>query len=339
MTSSPEGSATRGATLAEPQPRRAWWRWVKRVGTWGFFSLVGWLIFKQAQNIDWSEVLVSMQAIPMPMLLAAAALVACSFALYSSYDLLGRAMTGHTLGTGTVMGVTFISYAFNLNLGSLVGGVAFRYRLYSRLGLGNNTITRVLGFSMLTNWFGYLVVAGVAFFVWPMDLPPSWKIGNEGLRVLGAALVMLAVAYLALCALANERIWHVRSHELQTPSFRVALLQLVMSCTNWSLMGGVIWFLLERQVHYPHVLAVLLVAAVAGVITHVPAGLGVLEAVFVALLSHQVKEGPLLAALLAYRAMYYLAPLVIATAAYLLTEVRTRRTRRVALGASPAKTR
>jgi len=42
---------------------------------------------------------------------------------------LGRHLTRHRLGTGTVMGVTFISYAFNLNLGSLVGGVAFRYRV------------------------------------------------------------------------------------------------------------------------------------------------------------------------------------------------------------------
>ena len=99
-------------------------------------------------------------------------------------------MTGHRLRTGPVMGVTFISYAFNLNLGALVGGIAFRYRLYSRLGLDSNTITRVLGFSMLTNWFGYLVVAGAAFCFWPMSLPPDWKIGDEGLRILGAVLLL-----------------------------------------------------------------------------------------------------------------------------------------------------
>jgi uncharacterized membrane protein YbhN (UPF0104 family) len=100
-----------------------------------------------------------------------------------------------------------------------------------------------------------------------------------------------------------------------------------MSCLNWSLMGGVIWLLLQGQVGYPQVLAVLLVAAVAGVVTHVPAGLGVLEAVFVALLSHQVAQGKLLGALLAYRALYYLLPLLVATVAYLVTELRARRLR------------
>jgi hypothetical protein len=44
------------------------------------------------------------------------------------------------------------------------------------------------------------------------------------------------------------------------------------------------------------VLGVLLVAAVAGAITHIPAGLGVLEAVFLALLSDAVPAHVLLGA-------------------------------------------
>lgn len=309
---------------------RAWWHWLKRIATWTFFGLVAWLLVHQARTIDWAEVLQAVREIPLPALLAALLLAACSFALYSSYDLLGRHMTGHGLGARTVMGITFISYAFNLNLGSLIGGVAFRYRLYSRHGLNNITITRVLGFSMLTNWFGYLAVAGVAFFFWPMALPPDWKIEADGLRILGATLLALALAYLVLCAVAREHIWEIRGHELQTPALGMALLQLVMSCTNWALIGGVIWFLLQQQLPYPQVLAVLLVAAVAGVITHVPAGLGVLEAVFVALLSHQMPTDRLLGALLAYRAIYYLLPLCIASVAYFLTEVRARQRRRAA---------
>lgn len=308
--------------------RQSWWPWARRVVVWGFFGLVAWLLVTQARAIDWNEVFQAIRALPATTLLAAGALAASSFVLYSTYDLLGRHLTRHKLGAGTVMGVTFISYAFNLNFGSLVGGVAFRYRLYSRLGLGNATITRVLGFSMLTNWLGYLVVAGAAFFFWPMALPPEWKIGSGGLRVLGAVLLALSVGYLALCAFSAGRVWRVRGHTFKTPGLAMALLQLAMSCLNWSLMGGVIWLLLQGQVGYPHVLAVLLVAAVAGVVTHVPAGLGVLEAVFVALLSYQVAETTLLGALLAYRGLYYLLPLAVALGAYLVTEMRMRRSRR-----------
>ncbi|RYY79769.1 MAG: UPF0104 family protein, partial [Comamonadaceae bacterium] len=139
-------AAVRGSSGLTTRP---WWPWVKRIGTWTFFALIAWLLVRQARGIDWGEVMTAFSRLPAITLAAAAMLAAASFVLYSTYDLLGRRLTGHPLGTGTVMGVTFISYAFNLNLGSLVGGVAFRYRLYSRLGLDNDTITRVLGFSML----------------------------------------------------------------------------------------------------------------------------------------------------------------------------------------------
>ena len=308
------------------------WVWARRIGTWVFFALIAWLLVTQARTIDWGDVQASLAQLPRSALLIAGMLAACSFVLYSTYDLLGRHLTGHTLGTGTVMGVTFISYAFNLNLGSLIGGVAFRVRLYSRLGLRGSTITHVLGFSMLTNWLGYLVMAGAVLCFWPPSLPPNWELGNSGLRSLGIGLLLLAAAYLTVCACMRGRSWRVRGYDIGPPSMRIALLQLAMSCANWALMGGIIWFLLQRQVEYPHVLAVLLVAAVAGVVTHVPAGLGVLEAVFVTLLSHQLPQGRLLAALLAYRALYYLLPMAVATAAYVTTELRAKRQRRRGAG-------
>jgi uncharacterized membrane protein YbhN (UPF0104 family) len=309
-------------------PAAGGWRLVKRVGAWLFFAAVLALVVRQARTIDWNEVLDALRAIPRPALLAAAALAACSHLLYSTFDLLGRRMTGHRLGTRIVMRVTFISYAFNLNLGALVGGVAFRYRLYSRLGLDNLTITRVLGFSMLTNWLGYLVLAGAVFCFFPMVLPPDWRMDGEGLRILGALLLAAGAAYLLLCAIARQHTWNLRGHELDTPSLRMALLQLAMSALNWSLIGAMIWLLLQRQLPYHEVLAVALVAAVAGVVTHVPGGLGVLEAVFLALLGHRAPQGVLLGALLAYRAIYYLLPLVLAALTYVATELRARTRRR-----------
>jgi uncharacterized membrane protein YbhN (UPF0104 family) len=90
-------------------------------------------------------------------------------------------------------------------------------------------------------------------------------------------------------------------------------------------MAGAVFMLLQGKVPYADVLAVLLVAAVAGVITHVPAGLGVLEGVFIALLSHRVPEAQLLGALLGYRALYYIAPMVAAAVMYLQVELRARK--------------
>ncbi len=327
----PPDTTVRAKPYAPGLPRsfkaRPWWPWVKRVVAWTFLALVAWLIVRYARTLDWDDVLASVRALPRASVATAMGLAACSFVVYSTYDLLGRRMTGHRLGVGTTMGITFVCYAFNLNLGSLVGGVALRYRLYSRLGLDNDTITRVLGFSMLTNWFGYLVIAGAAFWFGSIGLPPGWRIDTGQLRVVGALLLAVGAAYLVACAVFGERVWRIGRHAIETPSIRMALLQLGVSTTNWALMGAVVWTLLQHQASYPQVLAVLLLAAVAGVITHVPAGLGVLEAVFVALLSHAIPEGRLIGALLAYRAVYYLVPLAVATLFYVVTEVRGRKLR------------
>ena len=304
---------------------RPWWPWLKRGASTVFFALVAGLLISQARTIDWPEVLTSLKAYPLSVAGIAVLLAAASFTLYSCFDLLGRRYTGHMLGTLTVMTVTFVSYVFNLNLGSLVGGVAFRYRLYSRLGLNTGRITRVMTLSMLTNWIGYLLLGGLVFSIMPPTLPDSWPLSTAHLRLVGIVLVLIAAGYLALCIFSRQRELTVRGHLIVLPSARLAALQLLMGASNWLIMSGIIYVLLQQRVEFSAVVSVLLLAAVAGVIAHVPAGLGVLEAVFVALLSHQMPQPTILAALVAYRVIYYLAPLCMAAVVYLVMETRAKK--------------
>ena len=97
--------------------------------------------------------------------------------------------------------------------------------------------------------------------------------------------------------------------------------------TNWLLMGGVAWLMLGRAEAFVTVFCVLMISSVAGLLTHIPANLGVLEAVFVALLAGRMGQGEVLAGVLGYRAVYYLTPLAVATVVYAVTEARTRRAR------------
>lgn len=310
---------------ARLEPLRPCWPWAKRLGLTLFFGWVAWLVASEARRIDWHAVLAAGQQVPARVLLLAAALAAASHLLYSCFDLLGRHYTGHRLRARTVMSVTFVSYVFNLNLGSLVGAVALRYRLYGRLGLRYSVITRVLAFSMLTNWLGYILLAGLVFSLSPPDLPKGWQLGSAGLRVLGVALLLLAAAYLVACGFSERRRFHVRGHRFTLPGLRLALLQLTMSLSNWLLISSLIYLLLPEGAAWLQVVSALLVAAIAGVISHVPSGLGVLEAVFLALMGSAVPEAELLASLLLYRAFYYLLPLSLATLLYVVTEARARR--------------
>ena len=314
------------------QPRswqkQRWWPWTKRGVSLAFFLLVAWLVVGQARTIAWGNVWTSLKEIPGGVLGLAGLLTLLTYSVYCSFDLIGRYHSRHKLSRRRVLLVTFISYAFNLNLGTIIGGVAFRYRLYGHYGLHGGQIAHVTALSMVTNWIGYCMLAGVVFLVWPLPLPPQWGMGTGDMRWLGALALGIALVYLAVCAWRGGRDGRslvIRGKAVPMPGWRLAILQQCLSATHWMLMASIIFVLLQGKAPYPTVLATLLVAAIAGVIAHVPAGLGVTEAVFVALMGHQVEHGPLLAALLGYRGIYYIGPLVIAAVSYLLVELQRRR--------------
>lgn len=313
-----------GQASSRPAARPRWHR-AKPVVTAVFMLLVLGLVVRHATQVDWPQVMQALYALSPRTVGLAGMLVVISYAIYCAFDLIGRHQTGHSLSPARVMAICFVSYAFNLNFGALIGGVAFRYRLYSRHGLSTAVITQVLGLSVLTNWLGYLLVAGLIFLLRPPALPGYWPLSTGSLRILGVVLLTAVAVYLLLCARARRRSWCWRQHRFSLPTGRVALLQLLLSSSNWLLTAGIVYLLLDQRLSYSLIVGVFLTAAIAGTITHIPAGLGVLEAVFITLLGHRIALPTLLAALLAYRALYYLAPLCIAAPFYAFLEARAKR--------------
>jgi uncharacterized membrane protein YbhN (UPF0104 family) len=319
------------ASVAEPPShttspqKRNLWRWLKRGVALLCFVMVPVLLFLLVRNMDWQEVGHALRSYKLSTLLTGVAITLASYLVFASYDLLSKRYTGHTVAASKVLALAFVCYAFNLNLSSWVGGIALRYRLYGKLGLKAATITQILSLGLITNWLGYLLIGGVVFALGFPDLPAGVKIGAAGLRLIGVAMVLVGVGYLAACAFARKRTWRVRGQEITLPTFRFALLQGATGALNWALMGSLIYLLLPAKASYCEVLAILLISSIAGVITHIPAGLGVLETIFITLLQGEYSKGALLAALIGYRALYFLLPLAISCVIYLVLEQRTRR--------------
>ncbi|WP_200551644.1 lysylphosphatidylglycerol synthase domain-containing protein [Kosakonia sp. LAM2021] len=304
------------------------WRLAKRVLTVLFFIAVVVLLVLYAQKVNWDDVWKVIRDYNRTALLSAVALVVVSYLLYGCYDLLGRAYCGHKLAKRQVMLVSFICYAFNLTLSTWVGGIGMRYRLYSRLGLPGSTITRIFSLSITTNWLGYILLGGVIFTFGVVQIPAHWYIDDTTLRIVGVVLLLVIAVYLWGCAFAKRRHLTIKGHKLVLPSWKFAVAQLVISSANWIAMGAIIWLLMGMQADFFFVLGVLLVSSIAGVIVHIPAGIGVLEAVFIALLaSEHVSQGMIIAALLAYRVLYYFLPLLLALVCYLLLESRAKKLR------------
>jgi len=293
---------------------------LKRLSALALFVVIVVLLVILVKNLQWQEVKRALLAYSSTTLMLGLAVGLASYLVFSSFDILGRSYTRHRLPARKVMPVAFVCYAFNLNLTSWVGGVAMRYRLYSRLGLSLSTITKVLSLSVFTNCLGYIIVAGVIFSLRLVTLPASWHLSATLLQWLGIGLLLIALAYLAFCALARRRTWQVLGHELTLPSLPLALAQAFLATLNWVLMALLIFLLLPAAVSYSAVLGILLISGIAGMIAQIPAGLGVLETVFIGVLQHQLPKESIVAALIGYRAIYFLLPLAIAFVIYLLLE-------------------
>ena len=306
-------------------PSHGWrWKWFTRGLLALFLVVVAFLLYRQTQTIDWRTVATTIAAYDRRALLLAIGLAATSYLVYCGYDVLARRYAGHALATRLVVAIAFVSYAFNLNFGTLIGGAGFRLRLYARYGLPAAAIARVLAFSIATNWLGYVALAGGVLAAQVVPIPATWKLGADGLQIVGFVLLGAAAGYLAACAAFKERTWTVRGHEIRLPSLRLALAQIVVSAANWLTIAALLFVLLGERVAYPMVLGVLLVSAIAGVLAHIPAGVGVIELVFLTLLGGTLPQHAIIAGLVVYRGVYYLAPLLAAVLAYAGLEVRSR---------------
>ncbi len=307
-------------------------RWVgdhsallKRILTIAFFLLIAYLLVDRAATIEWQKVLETLRNTKITSLLTGFALGFACYSAYAAYDLFGRYLLGLRISALATWLAAWISYACNLNLGALVGSVAFRYRLYSRLGVKNADVTRILAITVSSNWLGYFLLAGGLFVSGTINPPKSWWVGSTSLQLIGAVFLAIVIAYVALCFFGKQREYRVRQQTFTLPPGHIILLQLAVACVHWTLMATVIYQFMPEKLAFPTVYAVLLVSCVAGALSHVPGGLGVLEAVFVALLAGEVPKHELIAGVFAYRCVFYLVPLLLSLPLYIGFEAHYRK--------------
>jgi uncharacterized membrane protein YbhN (UPF0104 family) len=276
------------------------------------------LLVGHVRSVDWPAMQAALAELPHESLLAAGVLGAASYAVYCSFDLLGRRVTGHRLPRLHVLAIAFVGHACALSLGPPGAGV--RFRLSAHHGMPAHLTAALWLFNVATNWLGFAVLAGVALATGRIAWPAHWGIAGEPLQGVGLALLAGVVVYLAACRVGHHRPVVVRGVTFRLPTLPVALSQCVLSVLNWLLLALMLHALLGGGAPFEAVLGALMASALALAVIDVPAGLGVTETVFVTLLGSIVAPHQILAALLAYRAIYFVGPLVVAAMVYLALE-------------------
>ncbi|MCB1035868.1 MAG: bifunctional lysylphosphatidylglycerol flippase/synthetase MprF [Acidobacteria bacterium] len=290
--------------------------------------LAVWVLRREFRTFRAEDILAQVRSIPPAHLLAALGLTLLGYWILTGYDALALRFVGSSLPHRRIALVSFVSYVFTHNFGlAAMSGGAVRYRMLSAWGIKAEDIARIIAFTLLTFWMGFFLLGGTFNLIWPHPLPGALFATS---RTIGLLLLLVIAGYLAM-ALVRRRPLSLHGFRIDLPDPRTTGLQLAVATADWIVAAAVLYVVLpdEGKLSFPVFAGTYLLAQILGMISHVPGGLGVFEGAMVLQLKPWIGGDRVLAALLAYRLVYYLLPLV---AAVLLFAGHELRQRRAALG-------
>jgi len=246
-------------------------------------------------------------------LLMATTAAVVSYWLLTLYDLLALRHLRRDIPYRWVAFTAFTSYAFSHSLGfASIIGATVRYRLYAPRGLSAVEIAQVTLFVVTTFTLGLAAVLPIVMLLDPTALK-ALHVPPESAILLGLSALAILIAY-AVGGIWIRRPLRVFGHDIAFPRPTIAVGQLLLGLCDLSLAAAVLYFCLppSEAVTYMDVVVAFGLALVAGIISHVPGGLGVFDAIVLVSLTPEMAGNDVMAGLLVFRLIYYLAPLIIA---------------------------
>ncbi|MFN8640846.1 MAG: lysylphosphatidylglycerol synthase domain-containing protein [Candidatus Binatia bacterium] len=315
--------------------RTAWLRRLTPLLVLVLLAAAAFLLHRELSAYHYEDVRRAVRALTARQIEIALALTALSYLILTTYDALALRYLERPLSYRRTALASFLGYAFAHNFGfSVLGGAAPRYRLYASWGLPPGEIGLLIGFTAATFWVGVCVVTGTALVLDPTTLAGRIGVSATLGRAAGAGLLAV-VALAVIVPLLWRRPLTLRGWSVPPPRPGIAVLQVLVGAVDWLVAAAVLFVLMPAgpSLSFAHFAALFVVAQVAGVSSHVPGGLGVFETVILLALAPHGHSAALVGALLVYRLIYYVLPLVVATLLLVAYEVRQRRARLVAAGA------
>lgn len=316
---SPDADAA--ALLALP----ARWRWIRRLPwsaarPWliaGGVILLGLFVFDalhhMLRHVHYDDVIGAIHATPVTRLVLAMLATLASYAALTGYDISGLRFAGAKVKRSTVVLTSFIAYALgnSVGLGVLTGGTV-RMRMYAAAGVDAPKVAQAVAFNAGAFGLG-MTVFGSLGMLWGASrvsalVPvPAWMLQ-------AAALLLLAGSgwFLAVCA-RKRTVTIFGRWDLPLPPLRLALRQLLISAADLGMAAAALWCLLPAGVvDLPTFVVFYAIAMALGVLSHVPGGVGVFEAVILLATNGHAPVSQVAGALVLYRGIYYLLPLMLA---------------------------
>jgi uncharacterized membrane protein YbhN (UPF0104 family) len=282
----------------------------------------GLVLSHRLRDLDWRAVATAVQAVSLANVAGAAFFVACGYVTLALYDWLALRTIGARqvpLRAAALAGAT--SYAIGHGVGAMVlASAAIRFRIYSRWGLGLVDIAKVCFIAGLTFWLGNIAALGLGMAAMPdaaraVDQIPAW--GNQAIGII--ALSALS-AYL-IWVWSKTRVLGRQGSGVTLPSGSMTLLQIGIGLADLSCCSLVMYLLMPSlpSVDFVPLAVVVVFGTLLGFASHAPGAIGALDAAMLIGLP-AFDRAELIATLLLYRLLYFVAPFALALACLGLRE-------------------
>ena len=327
------GSSFHSAAASKPAATEPRWRRILKkaapiVVLVLALSLAAWAIQHELASVSLDDVAAAFGGIPTRSLLLATLLVALSYVTLIGYDWSAFRYLGLPAPAGRLALGSFCGYAIANTAGfAAITGASARHRIHASNGLTLFDAGRVALFSSTAFVVGITLLGGLGLVMAPGAVSNLVSLPAGVIRPIGIALVAATALVMLYCALGRPI--RIGRFVLPMPGFRLAMTQLVLSVIDVCLAGGALYVLLgagtEVGVSYFEFLAVYCAALTAGLLSHVPGGVGVFDGIILTAYSWRVGPAEALAALLAFRIIYYILPFFIAAVILAFVEVARHR--------------
>jgi len=280
------------------------------------------LLIGELRGISLDDVWTGLAAISVHRWLLAALSAVVAYMALAGYDHIALLHLRKRVSWLFVTLCSFTTYALSHNVGgSVFSGAVIRYRAYGTRGLSGQEVGVLVAVCWITFVLSTLLVSGVVLLLEPDLFDRFSDIGYGNLST-GAGIVMLGlVGAYVFGSWLHLRPVRIGAFQIHYPRLRIVARQLLIGPIELLAAAAILFFALptEDNPGYLIVLGIFLVSFSLAQISHAPGGLGVFEVVCLAGLSDMDQAG-VIAALLVFRLLYLIIPLLAALVMVLLFE-------------------
>lgn len=279
------------------------------------FALGLYALYRLLAPVNLADVAAQIRATPWSTMALALLATLCGYLSLTGYDWSALRYIGKPLPIPVVLTGGLMAYAFGNTIGlSAVSGGAVRWRVYSGLGLDGYDVAAVSTFAAVSFGVAATIVGLAALAVHPGALAGVLPLSAPTIRS-GTVAVILVIVLPLVWASVSQATVRIGRFNLHAPGLSILGGQILFSLGDIGFSALTLYVLLPSgDLGFLTFLAVFAAATMAGIVSHVPGGIGVFEAVVIAAMPADSPIDQVAAALLLYRLTYYLVPFVLALA-------------------------